>query len=199
MTAIADLVSLLLSTGFPPDSIARAVDLAQLHAKESAEIHRISGGNPVDVAAEKRRAFDRERQERIRRAKKDALLLASLPLSDSQEKKEGVGGRARGARIATDWLPLDPDFEFAVGLIGGQRAGQEVPKFKDYWQARAGPGGVKLDWSATWRTWIRKAAENGQRNGQAGSTMDAFDRIIAGTGGEVADNPPMRDITPRGS
>jgi hypothetical protein len=27
--------------------------------------------------------------------------------------------------------------------------------------------------------------------------MDAFDRIIAGTGGQEQDHPPMRDITPR--
>lgn len=36
-------------------------------------------------------------------------------------------------------------------------------------------------------------------NGKRDATMDAFDRIIAGTGGEVAGDPPMRDITPRGS
>ena len=27
--------------------------------------------------------------------------------------------------------------------------------FKDYWVAKAGNQGVKLDWTATWRNWIR--------------------------------------------
>jgi hypothetical protein len=27
--------------------------------------------------------------------------------------------------------------------------------FKDYWIAQPGQKGVKLDWSATWRNWIR--------------------------------------------
>jgi len=28
--------------------------------------------------------------------------------------------------------------------------------FHDYWIAKPGQGGVKLDWLATWRTWVRK-------------------------------------------
>ena len=35
----------------------------------------------------------------------------------------------------------------------------EVAKFRDYWQARAGSQGVKLDWDATARNWMRTAAE----------------------------------------
>lgn len=43
------------------------------------------------------------------------------------------------------------------------------------------------------------ASLKGKSNGQHGSdTMDAFDRIIAGTSGEIAGDPPMRDVTPRG-
>jgi hypothetical protein len=32
-------------------------------------------------------------------------------------------------------------------------------KFVDYWIAKPGQAGTKLDWPATWRNWIRKAAE----------------------------------------
>lgn len=32
----------------------------------------------------------------------------------------------------------------------------ETEKFRDYWQ---GSGGLKADWAATWRVWLRKAAE----------------------------------------
>ena len=28
-------------------------------------------------------------------------------------------------------------------------------KFKDYWIAQPGQKGVKLDWDATWRNWVR--------------------------------------------
>ena len=32
-------------------------------------------------------------------------------------------------------------------------------KFRDYWLAKAGKDGAKLDWSATWRNWVRNSLE----------------------------------------
>jgi hypothetical protein len=32
---------------------------------------------------------------------------------------------------------------------------QVAEQFKDYWAAQAGQKGVKLDWDATWRNWVR--------------------------------------------
>ena len=40
------------------------------------------------------------------------------------------------------------------------KAVSELDKFKDYWVGRAGQGGVKLDWEATWRNWVRRALES---------------------------------------
>lgn len=39
--------------------------------------------------------------------------------------------------------------------------------FRDYWHAAPGQKGVKLDWSATWRNWIRTEA---QRRGVRGAS-----------------------------
>lgn len=33
----------------------------------------------------------------------------------------------------------------------------EHAKFLDYWHAKAGRDGIKTDWPATWRNWIRNA------------------------------------------
>jgi hypothetical protein len=35
-----------------------------------------------------------------------------------------------------------------------------MAKFRNYWLAKPGSGGRKLDWNATWRNWILKAAEH---------------------------------------
>jgi hypothetical protein len=40
----------------------------------------------------------------------------------------------------------------------------EHRKFSDYWRAKAGKDSTKLDWNATWRNWIRRAAENGSNS-----------------------------------
>ncbi len=63
----------------------------------------------------------------------------------------------RGTRLPSDWQPTLEAAKFARNL------GLDVPAvadtFRDYWIARAGAGGVKLDWLATWRNWCRTTAE----------------------------------------
>jgi hypothetical protein len=63
----------------------------------------------------------------------------------------------RGSRLPPDWYPSALDLAFArkEGFFARQTE-REAEKFADYWHARAGPNGVKLDWSATWRNWLRK-------------------------------------------
>ncbi|UXZ57063.1 hypothetical protein [Curtobacterium sp. Arg-1] len=35
----------------------------------------------------------------------------------------------------------------------------EHPSFVDYWIAQPGQKGVKTDWDATWRNWMRRVAK----------------------------------------
>jgi hypothetical protein len=35
---------------------------------------------------------------------------------------------------------------------------READRFRDYWRGMPGQKGVKADWDATWRNWVRKAA-----------------------------------------
>lgn len=36
----------------------------------------------------------------------------------------------------------------------------ETARFVDYWRAQPGQRGVKTDWPATWRNWMRKAQDD---------------------------------------
>lgn len=66
----------------------------------------------------------------------------------------------RGTRLDPDWQPDERDRKSAVELLGtDDRVDWEAAKFRDYWLAKAGAGGTKLDWSGTWRNWCRSAAE----------------------------------------
>jgi hypothetical protein len=50
----------------------------------------------------------------------------------------------------------------------------EHAKFCDYWHGKAGQGATKMDWIATWRNWMRRAAEQTpQRNGHTIEGPDA--------------------------
>ena len=61
----------------------------------------------------------------------------------------------RGHRLPDDWFPSMEDHSFAdrLGVVG------EVDKFRDHWHSQPGQKGTKVDWSATWRNWCRRAAE----------------------------------------
>jgi hypothetical protein len=63
-------------------------------------------------------------------------------------------------RLPEDWQPSEKDLDYAKthGLSTGHVT-IEAERFRNYWTAKAGNGATKLDWSATWRNWILKAAE----------------------------------------
>lgn len=64
---------------------------------------------------------------------------------------------ARGSRLPPDWKPSEAELQWAKGARTDLTIESEVDKFRDYWTARAGKEGVKLDWAATFRNWIRNA------------------------------------------
>jgi hypothetical protein len=64
----------------------------------------------------------------------------------------------RGTRLPSDWKPSLEAAKFARDL--GLDVDGVADRFRDYWIARAGAGGVKLDWLATWRNWCRQTAEH---------------------------------------
>jgi uncharacterized protein YdaU (DUF1376 family) len=61
----------------------------------------------------------------------------------------------KGSRLSTDWI-LPEDWENWARQerpdLNPQKVGEQ---FKDFWIAKAGSTGVKLDWQATWRNWVR--------------------------------------------
>jgi len=62
----------------------------------------------------------------------------------------------RGERFLPDASLSDASREWAIshGLLAGDVA-KVFEDFRDYWVSQAGPRGVKLDWPATWRRWVR--------------------------------------------
>lgn len=70
--------------------------------------------------------------------------------TDKKQNRNKLGSRlAQDFIFPSDWLVFckqeRPDLQPV----------QTFEKFKDYWIAQAGQKGVKLDWFATWRNWVR--------------------------------------------
>jgi hypothetical protein len=47
-----------------------------------------------------------------------------------------------------------------------------LDEFVDYWRSRPGAGGVKQDWDATFRTWIRRAVQQWKGSGKDGKPVN---------------------------
>ncbi len=71
---------------------------------------------------------------------------------ETETKKEK---NKRGSRLAQDWVLTNPMDQWAKQERPDLDVRQVAEQFKDYWIAQAGQKGVKLDWDATWRNWIR--------------------------------------------
>lgn len=76
----------------------------------------------------------------------------------------------KGTRLPADWTLPEDWHEWASHNwphAGMDEIWNQADVFRDYWTAQPGQKGVKTDWPATWRNWIRRAAK-GSRNDKLG-------------------------------
>lgn len=102
---------------------------------------------------------------------RNAQPLPDKTRQDNTRQTRVKSAQRRGSRI-DEWAPNDIDAEFCSAL--GLHTKQTYAKFRDYWIAKPGQAGVKLDWPATWRNWCRAEAERGA-GGQSKLTNGARD------------------------
>ena len=74
------------------------------------------------------------------------------PITNNQLNKA-----QRGSRLAQDWVLTKSLGEWAQTERPDLDVRLVAEQFKDYWIAQPGQKGVKLDWSATWRNWVRNS------------------------------------------
>ena len=63
----------------------------------------------------------------------------------------------RGTRLPVDWTPTGDELAWARKERSDLDVPREALAFRDYWIAKPGREGLKLDWVATFRNWIRNA------------------------------------------
>lgn len=161
MTPIAAMILEMLARGVDAEVIALAVSTAE-QAIYTATIPR----NSTEIRIEKRKEKDRLRKQAAKGIPRNSTENAGIPWNDentpistSKNSKESKR-QNRGTRIPPDWTLSDAERAFAKQEgFSDWEIQRETQKFRDYWTACAGSKGVKLDWPATWRQWIRSGAE----------------------------------------
>jgi len=61
----------------------------------------------------------------------------------------------KGSRLLSGFIPPESWFEFCREERPDLNPYETYDRFHDYWTAKPGKDGVKLDWYATWRNWVR--------------------------------------------
>jgi hypothetical protein len=97
-------------------------------------------------------------------------IPADIPISDPSLKEPsdvipGASRTMRATRLPKDFMPDEKMREwFAAAKLGQVIDGKvEHEKFCDYFAGAPGERGRKVDWPATWRNWMRTAAERADR------------------------------------
>lgn len=126
---------------------------------EKGTTMRIANYEHHNGASAKTRAYE-QRKKKLQRENMSPICPDE---TGTREEKRRVStslrsvDKQRATRLPDDWKPSDLDIAFAKRERPGwddAQVARTADAFRDYW--RAAPKGSKLDWSATWRTWVRK-------------------------------------------
>lgn len=198
---IAAVLRELMAAGLAGEELIAAVE----RVEKSAD-------NPptkMDAAAERRRAYDRERMARKRESlrksadnpptSENALSSFLLTSSESEEgKKESKKEKARAKICPADFQPTES--HFAIGVETGRNADQvraAATEMIEWSHANSGRAvAKKTNWDLAFNSWLRR--NNHGRAGQnrtspaAGSRTLAQDTLIAGMAEALAERPDSR-------
>jgi uncharacterized protein YdaU (DUF1376 family) len=81
----------------------------------------------------------------------EQLTSNHKPITNNHIKNIG-----RGNRLPQDWIVPEDYIKFCHEERPDLIAEDVALQFKDYWISVAGAKGVKTDWFATWRNWVRR-------------------------------------------
>lgn len=76
------------------------------------------------------------------------------PITTNEPPSPLTKGR-RPHRLPDDWLPGEHEWEWARQAYPTVEVEDETDRFRDYWH---GNGKAMVNWTATWRNWIRRSA-----------------------------------------
>lgn len=161
MTVLSDYVSRMVAAGVDQEEAFQmvaeifAAGAANASARPSAGAMRTRKWREQNRHKTSQRDAQSAMPESVTNRHKTSQSVTSdnTPLSSSK-----IDLRKRGARLSPDWTPNAENRDFAKQLgWSDAQIDSEAANFRDYWIAKPGSGGCKLDWPATWRKWVRSS------------------------------------------
>lgn len=126
------------------------------------EKHRAVQDDETILESKRRYAARRRAEEKAKKVEKvevdrRELIQAEAEAEEEKEREaKKPATKSRGTRLPLDWTPSDDDTAYCQKERPELDPAKVADNFRDYWTSRSGAVAVKLDWSATWRGWVRK-------------------------------------------
>lgn len=135
---------------------------------DSANGRRMVGEASPSVHPRKGRGEEGKGKDNNSKSDKSDLSLldgaSSEPPTPPPPESSCKKSAKRGKRLTPDWeLPTAWGKWAESKGLSRDDVIRESEKFRDYWVSVPGQKGVKLDWEATWRNWIRTHLEGFRR------------------------------------
>jgi len=108
--------------------------------------------------------------------------------SEPSGKPSSNPGTARGTRLPDDWTLPDDWRTWAKQTRpawSDAYIAELADGFRDYWVAKPGTAATKLDWPATWRTWVRNSRGPAPGHGGGGLAWFSTDETVLAKGREL--------------
>lgn len=142
---------------------------AELAERGFLTISRESKTSPnqyrVNVTAQFERSPVSGHTAQVERSERSAVSAHRDVLRiDVTTADEGPSSK-RGSRLSAEWRPAPGEVAYAVEHAPSIDIERTVEDFVDYWVAVPGQRGVKVDWSRTWQTWVRRAHDRNVERG----------------------------------
>jgi hypothetical protein len=144
--------------------------------------HFIDKNQIVKMRQTRENAARRQREKRERERHTDVTRdkavtsrerhtnVTPLRIENRDKEKPPIGGtkKVAASRLPTPWnLPAEwRQWAMGKGLTQAE-ADEQGERFSDWWHAAPDPDGRKLDWYATWRTWIRRTLDDAKKGRSA--------------------------------
>jgi len=111
----------------------------------------------------------KERTLKTRRGGNSVSLTLVEKTAPNPPEKTDDDAMEKATRLSPDWVLTVGLAKFAMEEIPDWSADDVrrcAEEFKDHWIAVPGKAGLKLDWPATWRNWIRKERKYREQRAQ---------------------------------
>lgn len=186
---LQQVINDLIIQGCNPDAAVRL-------AREAFKM----GASPSERALKRRARNAKYYAAKKRRQQEEPELLLDLepaPRPAPAPKKK----KRKPSEMDEGWTPDERNINYALGMgFDASRIAREAEEFRDYWLRRTKNDQCK-DWSAAWRTWVRKARDfdakrNAKPNGGGfiGATMSILQEGTYATASDTDIEPT--DIEP---